>query len=107
MNNIRDQWILDHLWEVIGIREKSCICLIISRISLKTVRKTNPFFLNLLDGPLRTGSDFGNDHFRRRKNTIFLNFKSLHKDLRHSNVKRYELAPKRHVDIKGSGRLYK
>ena len=33
------------------------------------------------------------------------NFKSLHKDLHNSNVKRYELAPKRHVYIKGSGRL--
>ena len=32
------------------------------------------------------------------------NLKSLHKDLRHSNVKRYELAPKRDVDIKGSDR---
>ena len=31
--------------------------------------------------------------------------KSRHKDLHHSNVKRYELAPKRHVDIKGSNRL--
>ena len=33
------------------------------------------------------------------------NLKSLHKDSRHSNVNRYELAPKRHVDIKASGRL--
>ena len=33
------------------------------------------------------------------------NLKYLHKDLRHSNVKRYGLAPKRHVDIKGSDRL--
>ena len=34
------------------------------------------------------------------------NLKSLHSDLRHSNVKTYELAPKRHADIQGPGRLY-
>ena len=33
------------------------------------------------------------------------NLKSLHKDLRHYNVTRYELAPKRHQVIKGSDRL--
>jgi len=37
---------------------------------------------------------------------LISNIKILHKDLRHSNVERYEFAPKRHVDIKGSGRLY-
>ena len=31
------------------------------------------------------------------------NFESQNKDLHHSSVERYELAPKRHVDIKGSG----
>ena len=68
VNNIRDQWILVHSWEATGIREKLCICLIILRISLKTVTKTNHFFLNLLDGPLRTGTDFDYDHFRSLKN---------------------------------------
>ena len=33
------------------------------------------------------------------------NLKSLHEDLRRSNVTRYELAPKRYVNIKVSGRL--
>ena len=33
------------------------------------------------------------------------NLKSLHEDFRHPNFKRYELPPKRYVDIKGSDRL--
>ena len=33
------------------------------------------------------------------------NLLSLHNDLRHSNIKRFKLAPRRHVDIKDSDRL--